>query len=89
MHRKINKMKKDGIIKKENINNEKEIKKENFDFIINILKINIGNIVDDFLTQHVNNKVTTFAADSFVRFIVDGMRKSKEGIIEEIKKLKL
>lgn len=74
-------------------NNKKNIskndKKENFNFIMPILKNNIGNLVDDFLRKNIDNKITVYLADGFVRFIIESMEKTEKEVIEEIKKIKI
>jgi len=55
-----------------------------FDFIENILKKNIGNLTDDFLASNMGNTINKYIADSFSRWIIIGIKESKQEIIQEI-----
>jgi len=77
--------KKDGKSKIENKINIDE-NKTKFNFIQQILKNNIGTLIDNFLSTNMNDKITKYNADSFARWAIIALKQSEEDIIKEIEK---
>lgn len=67
---------------------EKERNEEiNYNFIIKILKENIGIEIDDFFKINIDQKITKYNTDSFTRYAILSLEKSKQKIIEEFEKI--
>ena len=54
---------------------------ENFGFVSNILKENIGNIVDDFYTTNKGQLVTKYNGQMLILMIIEAMKKAEKEII--------
>jgi len=74
----------------DNGKNKKEIQeneKNNYNFIIKILKDNIGNEIDNFLNTNMKQVITKYNADSFARYAILALEKSKQEIVNEFKRI--
>jgi len=77
-----------GNNKTENNNITEETKNnDKFNFILNILKNNIGNLVDDFIKTNMGQPITKYNSNTFVQWIVISMKESEKEIIKEFKEL--
>lgn len=54
---------------------------ENFGFVSNILKENIGNIVDDFYATNKGQLVTKYNGQMLILMIIEAMKKAEKEII--------
>lgn len=77
--------KKDANEKKVN-NNIKE-DKNNYSFVSEILKKNIGLIIDDFLKTNMGQQINKYNANTFALWCADGINNSVIAIENEINKL--
>jgi len=77
----------DGVNQRETKIIKEEINKNEYDFVLKILKENIGNTIDEFLISNDGNKLTKHLNQGFTMFIIGEMKKSEQQIIEEIKKI--
>lgn len=68
-----------------------EVKKEeiNYDFVHQILKDNIGIEIDDFFKINIGQKITKYNAESFTRYAIIALEKSRQEIIKEFKKISI
>lgn len=79
-------------IKKEIIKETETVKQEikeeiNYDFVVKILKKNIGIEIDDFFRINIGQKITKYNTESFSRYAILSLEKSKNEIIKEFKKI--
>jgi len=70
-----------------NIVNEEKKEEVNYGFVVKTLKENIGIEIDNFLKDNIGQKITKYNADSFTRYAILSLEKSKQEIIEEFNRI--
>lgn len=67
--------------------NSNEAIKQNYNFIEDILKKEIGLLIDDFVKTNMGIPITKYSANTFAIWCIEAIQKSSIMIQEEINKL--
>ncbi len=74
-------------IEKEKKESKKTIEKNKYSFVLQILKENVGNTVDEFLILNDSNRLNKHLSQGFTMFIIDAINKSEKQIIKKIEEI--